>query len=63
MIIMCGQSPPERGDKEFRQIDLQAAFSGMMDTQEALAEIARVTAANLAAFASGQHFLPETALT
>ena len=32
-------------------------------TQEALAEIARVTAANLAAFASGQPFLPETALT
>ncbi len=32
-------------------------------TQEALAEIARVTATNLAAFASGQPFLPETALT
>ena len=32
-------------------------------TQEALAEIARVTAANLAAFANGQPFLPETALT
>jgi D-lactate dehydrogenase len=32
-------------------------------TQEALAEIARVTAANLAAFVSGQPFLPETALT
>jgi len=32
-------------------------------TQEALAEIARVTAANLAAFAKGQPFLPETALT
>ncbi len=32
-------------------------------TQEALAEIARVTATNLAAFAKGQPFLPETALT
>jgi len=32
-------------------------------TQEALAEIARVTATNLAAFASGQPFLLETALT
>ena len=32
-------------------------------TQEALAEIARVTAANLAAFASGQPFLPDTTLT
>ena len=32
-------------------------------TQEALAEIARVTATNLAAFAAGQPFLPETALT
>jgi D-lactate dehydrogenase len=31
-------------------------------TQEALAEIARVTATNLAAFASAQPFLPETAL-
>jgi D-lactate dehydrogenase len=32
-------------------------------TQEALAEIARVTATNLAAFANGQPFLAETALT
>jgi D-lactate dehydrogenase len=32
-------------------------------TQEALAEIARVTAANLAAFAGGQPFLAETTLT
>ena len=32
-------------------------------TQEALAEIARVTAANLAAFASGQPFLADTTLT
>ena len=32
-------------------------------TQEALAEIARVTAANLAAFAGSQPFLAETALT
>jgi D-lactate dehydrogenase len=32
-------------------------------TKEALAEIARVTTANLAAFASGQPFLPETTLT
>jgi D-lactate dehydrogenase len=32
-------------------------------THEALAEIARVTATNLAAFAKGQPFLPETALT
>ena len=32
-------------------------------TQEALSEIARVTATNLAAFANGQPFLPETALT
>ncbi|HZJ16524.1 MAG TPA: 2-hydroxyacid dehydrogenase [Chthoniobacteraceae bacterium] len=32
-------------------------------TQEALAEIARVTATNLAALAKGQAFLPETALT
>ena len=32
-------------------------------TQEALAEIARVTATNIAAFARGQPFLPETALT
>ena len=32
-------------------------------TEEALAEIARVTAANLAALASGQPFLPGTALT
>jgi D-lactate dehydrogenase len=32
-------------------------------TNEALAEIARVTVTNLAAFASGQPFLPETALT
>jgi D-lactate dehydrogenase len=32
-------------------------------TKEALAEIARVTATNLAAFASGQPFLPETTLT
>jgi D-lactate dehydrogenase len=32
-------------------------------TQEALAEIARVTAENLAAFASGQPFLPDTTLT
>ena len=32
-------------------------------TKEALAEIARVTTANLVAFASGQPFLPETALT
>jgi D-lactate dehydrogenase len=32
-------------------------------TQEALAEIARVTATNLAAFASAQPFLAETALT
>jgi D-lactate dehydrogenase len=32
-------------------------------TQEALAEIARVTATNLAAFASGKPFLPDTALT
>ena len=31
-------------------------------TQEALAEIARVTIANLTAFARGQSFLPETAL-
>jgi D-lactate dehydrogenase len=31
-------------------------------TQEALAEIARVTAANLTAFATGQPFLPETEL-
>lgn len=31
-------------------------------THEALAEIARVTTANLAAFASGQPFLPDTAL-
>ena len=31
-------------------------------TQEALAEIARVTAVNLTAFAKGQPFLPETAL-
>mgnify|MGYP005828367753 CR=1 FL=1 len=32
-------------------------------TQEALAEIARVTVANLAAMASGQPFLPETLVT
>ena len=32
-------------------------------TQEALDEIARVTTANLAAFASGQPFLPDTVLT
>jgi D-lactate dehydrogenase len=32
-------------------------------TQEALSEIARVTATNLAAFANGRTFLPETALT
>ena len=32
-------------------------------TNEALAEIARVTTTNLAAFAAGQPFLPETALT
>ena len=32
-------------------------------TEEALAEIARVTAANLAAFASGHPFLAESALT
>jgi D-lactate dehydrogenase len=32
-------------------------------TQEALGEIARVTSVNLAAFASGQPFLPETSLT
>jgi D-lactate dehydrogenase len=32
-------------------------------THEALGEIARVTVANLAAFANGQPFLPETALT
>ena len=32
-------------------------------TQEALAEIAHVTATNLAAFAAGQPFLPDTALT
>ena len=32
-------------------------------TQEALAEIARVTAANLAAFANSQPFLPDTTLT
>jgi len=32
-------------------------------TQEALAEIARVTATNLAAFANNQPFLPETVLT
>jgi D-lactate dehydrogenase len=32
-------------------------------TQEALAEIARVTVANLVAFDSGQPFLAETALT
>src|SRR4051812_16485962 len=32
-------------------------------TQEALGEIARVTAANLVAFATGQPFLPETVLT
>jgi D-lactate dehydrogenase len=32
-------------------------------TQEALAEIARVTAINVAAFAAGQPFLAETALT
>ena len=31
-------------------------------TQEALAEIARVTAVNLAAFATGQPFLVETSL-
>jgi D-lactate dehydrogenase len=32
-------------------------------TREALSEIARVTVANLVAFASGEPFLPETALT
>ncbi len=32
-------------------------------TREALAEIARVTTENLAAFANGQPFLPETVLT
>ena len=32
-------------------------------TEEALAEIARVTAADLAAFADGQPFLAETVLT
>jgi D-lactate dehydrogenase len=32
-------------------------------TQEALAEIARVTTANLIAFSTGQSFLPDTALT
>ena len=31
-------------------------------TREALSEIARVTAANLIAFATGQPFLPETTL-
>jgi D-lactate dehydrogenase len=31
-------------------------------TQEALAEIARVTTTNIAAFAKGQPFVPETAL-
>jgi D-lactate dehydrogenase len=32
-------------------------------TREALAEIARVTATNLAAFANGRPFLAETSLT
>jgi D-lactate dehydrogenase len=56
---LCGDEMVGADTHPTRLITAHQAFL----TQEALAEIARVTAANLSAFASGQPFLPDTCLT